>query len=266
VDASAAARTAAEILRSHRVGSVPYLNARPLIEGIADHLVFDVPSRLAERFAGGALDAALLPVYEALSHERALIADDIAIASRGEVYSVFLAHREPLADVAAVALDPASHTSNHLLQCLFAEFLDTEPEYTDGVAEPEQARLLIGDPAIRFRQSSSAGDGWQYLDLGAEWTSRTGLPFVFACWVLREEGERAPALADALRETKLRGLAARGRIAAECDDPDFVERYLTQHIRFDLREPEKQAIALFGALLRKHGLVESAADVDICYV
>jgi predicted solute-binding protein len=256
---------AAEILSRYRIGSVPYLNARPLVEGLADHLIFEVPSRLADRFAAGELDAALLPVYEAVSHERALIADDMAIASRGEVFSVFLAHREPLNAIETVALDPASHTSNHLLRCLFAEFHGPEPEYVKEPADELQARLLIGDPAIRFRQAHAADD-WKYLDLGAEWMRCTGLPFVFACWVLREGARDAEALASALREVKLRGLAARERIASEYEDAEFVRHYLTHYIRFDLRAEEKQAIALFAALLRKHGLVDSAAEAKVDYV
>ena len=63
----------------------------------------------------------------------------------------------------------------------------------------------------------------------------------------------------------MRGLAARERIATESADPEFVRRYLTENIRFDLGDDEKQAIALFAALLRKHGLVE-ADDAEIRYV
>jgi predicted solute-binding protein len=265
VESSPAAVAAADILRNYRIGSVPYLNARPLVEGLAGQLVFDVPSRLADRFAAGELDAALLPVYEAVSHESALIADDMAIASRGEVFSVFLAHREPLAEVETVALDPASHTSNHLLQCLFAEFHGIEPRYVSAPVDDAQARLLIGDPALAFRRAHG-DDGWHFLDLGAEWLRCTELPFVFACWVLREDVRNAEMLADALREVKRRGLAARPCIAAGFEDAAFVERYLTENIRFDLREGEKRGIALFAALLRKHGLVEAVAEAKVRYV
>jgi chorismate dehydratase len=265
VDSSISAERAVEFLRGYRIGSVPYLNARPLIEGLGNQLVFEVPSLLADRFALGQLDAALLPVYEAVSHDHALIADDMAIASRGEVFSVFLAHREPLDELEAVALDPSSHTSNHLLQCLFAEFQELDPEYVKEPADEFQARLLIGDPAIRFRRAHKEGE-WKFLDLGEEWMRCTGLPFVFACWVLREGVRDASALAAALRKVKKAGLAARERIALEHDDAGFVQHYLTHHIRFDLGDEERQAVALFAALLRKHGLVEAVADAKIRYV
>jgi chorismate dehydratase len=253
-----------EIFADYRIGSVPYLNARPLTEGLGERLVFDVPSRLAARFAAGELDAALVPVFEAVSRERALIADDMAIASRGEVYSVFLAHREPLAELESVALDPDSRTSSHLVQCLLAEFHGLDPRYATAPEDDAQARVVIGDPAIHFRRAHAA-DGWQFLDLGAEWLRCTGLPFVFACWVLREGVSNAAALAEGLRAAKVRGLAVRERIAAESVDPEFVRHYLAENIRFDLGDDEKRAIALFAALLRKHGLVE-AGDVTIRYV
>ncbi len=45
-----------------------------------------------------------------------------------------------------------------------------------------------------------------------------------------------------------------------------MRHYLTHHICFDLGAEEKQAVALFAALLRKHGLVESSAEAKIRYV
>jgi chorismate dehydratase len=255
----------AEILARYRIGAVPYLNARPLVEGIAEHLEFHVPSRLAELFAAGELDAALVPVFEAVEREKATIADGIAIASRGEVFSVFLAHREPLPMLETVALDPASHTSNHLLQVLLAEFHDLTPEYLAMPEDENQARLLIGDAALEFRRSHAA-DGWSFLDLGAEWQRCTGLPFVFACWVFRDGLDEPERLAAVLREVKKRGLEARVRIAAEFADADFVRCYLTEFIRFDLDEDEKKAVALFAVLLRKHGLVRVSGDAKISYV
>jgi chorismate dehydratase len=253
-----------DFFADYRIGSVPYLNARPLTEGLGERLVLDVPSRLAARFAAGELDAALVPVFEAVSRECALIADGMAIASRGEVFSVFLAHREPLADLESVALDPDSRTSSHLVQCLLAEFHGLDPRYAAAPEDDAQARVVIGDPAIQFRRAHGAGD-WQFLDLGAEWLRCTGLPFVFACWVLRENVTDASRLANGLRAAKVRGLAARERIAAETADPAFVRHYLAENIRFDLGDDEKRAISLFAALLRKHGLVE-VGDVEIRYV
>ncbi len=253
-----------DFLASYRIGSVPYLNARPLIEGLEGRVSLDFPARLAERFAAGELDAALVPVYEAVERQSAMIADGIAIAARGAVFSVFVAHHGPLAAQETIALDPASRTSNHLLQCLLAEFHECEPAYLPAPTDADGARLLIGDAAVQFRRERGA-EGWEFLDLGAEWMRCTGLPFVFACWVLRDDVRDPEKLAARLRAVKQDGLAARERFVAESSDPAFTRRYLSEFIRFDLGPEEKRAVALFAALLRKHGIVASAA-AQIRYV
>jgi predicted solute-binding protein len=249
-------------MRGWRLGSVPYLNARPLIHGIGNGILLETPSRLAARFAAGHLDAALLPAYEALAGRRAVIVDDVAIACRGEVFSVFLAHREPLEAIESIALDPASRTSAHLLRCLLAEFYALTPACTDAVTHPGQARLIIGDPAIDFRRAHPDGD-WQYLDLGAEWLRQTGLPFVFAFWVINAAAPDPERLAAGLRAVKHAGLAARESIAAASADPAFALTYLTGHIRYDLRDPEKAALRLFSRLLRAHGLADAAFEPEL---
>src|SRR3954470_18469908 len=76
-------------LKPFRVGSVPYLNAVPLTRGLEDEIVFVTPSKLAEMLRAGELDAALLSITEVLLNDRYDILDGIAIASLGEVKSVF---------------------------------------------------------------------------------------------------------------------------------------------------------------------------------
>src|SRR5687768_14929550 len=79
-----------------RVGSVPYLNAVPLTRGLEDEIQFVPPSKLGKMLRAGELDAALLSITEVLLNDLYDVLDGIAIASLGEVKSVFLAHREPL--------------------------------------------------------------------------------------------------------------------------------------------------------------------------
>ena len=84
-------------LAPFRVGSVPYLNAVPLTRGLEDQILFMPPSELARLLQRDELDAALVSITEVLFHDRYDILDGIAVASLGEVQSVFLAHRGPLA-------------------------------------------------------------------------------------------------------------------------------------------------------------------------
>src|SRR5688572_2740571 len=98
-------------LAGFRVGSVKALNAVPLTRGIEEQVTYTTPARLAGLLQADELDAALVSIVEPLLNDRYDILDGIAVASLGEVKSVFLAHRTPLAEVKEIFCDPASLTS-----------------------------------------------------------------------------------------------------------------------------------------------------------
>ncbi len=247
-------------LSAVRVGCVQYLNSKPLIYGGDSPVVFDHPSGLARDLVRGVLDVALVPVFEALLHPPWLAVDDVAIACDGPVFSVFLAHRSPLAAVRRIALDPASRTSVHLLQVLVAEFHDLHPAYVAADDAAADALLLIGNQAIDFRLAHP--EGWHFLDLGDEWKRCTGLPFVFALWLMRPTIANPAAIADELRAIKRDGLAHLPEIvgADVAHDPEVSTRYLTQHIRFDCGPREKAGLERYRALLEKHRLIEPGGE------
>jgi len=243
-----------------RIGCVKYLNSKPLIHGYHGAVIFDHPSGLARDLAAGQLDVALVPTFEALRTPHYTLAEGVGIACDGPVYSVFLAHRGPLAQVRSVALDPASLTSVHLLQVLLREYHGLRPELVDLSAFPAQAdaALIIGNQAIDFRQHEK--EGYEILDLGEEWKRCTGLPFVFAPWLLRPALPNAAQVAEELRALKVFGFAHLEEIIdAEPRDPAFTRRYLTQHIRFELGDREKAGIEKFRELLLKHGFIQESA-------
>ena len=249
--------TAFPALAKLRIGCVQYLNAKPLIHGCDGPVVFDHPSALARDLSLGKLDVALVPVFEVLRDPRYLIADGVCIASDGPVYSVFLAHRGPLENVRTIALDPASLTSVHLLQVLLAEYHGQRPQCVDAATfrGEADAALLIGNQAIDFRHEHTGTH--QFLDLGAEWKRCTGLPFVYAPWLIRGDLPDARAAAEELRALGRAGVARIAEIVRTetFHDADFRTRYLTQHIRFALGDREKAGIAKFRELLEKHGFI-----------
>lgn len=234
-----------------------YLNARPLIHTYDGSVQMDHPSQLARDLAAGNLDAALVPTFEALKpQQQYLLVDDVAIASDGPVFSVFLAYRGELSSIRRVALDPASLTSIHLLQVILAEFHGVHPECVDArKAERADAELLIGNQAMAYR-SKMPGDV-RLLDLGEEWKARTGLAFVYAPWVLRPGLSNAREVGDAFRKLKRDGIARLEEIVSteKSCPPELARRYLTENIRFDLREREKQGMLRFRELLVKHGFL-----------
>jgi predicted solute-binding protein len=213
----------------------------------------EAPSLLADLFAEGRYDAALIPIYESLRLPGTRIVDGFGICSLGPVDSVIVAHRQPLAEVEEIVLDPASRTSANLLRVLLAKRLLLAPRLMKNSADRHAARLLIGDAAMEFQRGAEAS--WKICDLGREWTEWTGLPFVFAAWTLSENAP--PETAGLLRAAAQSGLAARPEIAALEPDPPAALDYLTRSIRYIIGEPEKLAIRKFRSLLIDCGLLPS---------
>ena len=244
-------------LRGIRLGCVKYLNSLPLIHPFDGPVAFEHPSVLARKLVAEELDAALVPVFEALRHPHYFLVDGAVVGSDGPVFSVFLAYRGELKDVPSVALDPASLTSAHLLRVLLAEFHGLRPTFgTEG-----EAQLLIGNQAIEFRFSREA-EGWKILDLGEEWKRCTGLPFVFAVWALRSSIAEPDRVAGELRALKTAGLGELEAIIAEdkLATAEFRREYLTKHIQFDLGERGRAAVDRYRELLAKHGYVPAPVE------
>lgn len=241
-------------LAPFRVGSVPYLNAVPLTRGLEDQILFVPPSELARRLQRDELDAALVSITEVLFHDRYDILDGIAVASLGEVLSVFLAHREPLAEMREIYCDPASLASLNLLKVLLAERglhpeLKPLPSYEEA---PGLANVfMIGDRALEFLR---APHEHIILDLGAAWYELTGLPFVYAVWAMRRI-PNAP-LRRQLRQAKAFGMDTLDYIISSRTEFDFNFRkdYLSWHIHYHLGADERRGIDKFVELLRRHNL------------
>ena len=238
-----------------RIGSVHYLNAAPLTRGIESEIIFATPAKLAELLRRDELDAALVSLTEVLLNDRYDILDGIAIASLGEVYSVLLAHKKPLAEAREIFCDTASLTSVNLLKVLLAE-RGLKPEFKPlehySAAAEKDFVLLIGDRAIEFQRAPHTHE---IFDLGLAWLEMTQLPFVYAVWALRR-GIENRELRRELKEAKQFGMETLESIieTREEFDEDFRRDYFEWHIHFHLGEDEKRAIARFSELLRKHNL------------
>lgn len=230
----------------------PYLNAKPFAIGLSqqgNEVIEALPSKLLEIFQSGSVDAALLSACDVLQIEDSKIVDDLAIACSGEVYSVILAYEGDLKNISKVMLDPSSHTSNNLLKIILTEFYHLHPEFllSENSEETTLPRLIIGDPAIAFRQKVTCS----LLDLGEAWYRFTGLPFVFALWSLNKESSHQERIINQLQVAKQEGLRQREKIAAGESDPLFALHYLMKHIRYDFGEKEKAGLRLFAELLKK---------------
>jgi chorismate dehydratase len=253
-----------------RIGCVKYLNARPLIRGWAGDVEFDHPSALCQRLAKGELDVALVSSFEFLRNPIYRIVDGVSISSDGPVYSVVVAHRGEFSKIDEIERDPASETAVNLLRCLLAELALT-PRFTNadsGSTGLSHARLIIGDQAIMFRHSQA--DAFQFWDLGEQWKKRTGLPFVYALWLIRPEVLDAKSIAQRLRGLRDENLADVPRVMADVADRklaisrEFLDRYYHDYLRFGFGTREKQGLQTFADLCVKHRvLTKRAREVTV---
>jgi chorismate dehydratase len=255
-------------LNSLHIGCVKYLNARPLIRGWPGNVEFDHPSALCQRLANGQLDIALVSSFEFLRNPIYRIVDDVSISSDGPVYSVVVAHCGEFSDIEEIELDPASETAVNLLRCLLAE-LGLTPRLSGGTSKSAglySGRLIIGDQAISFRQNHA--DAFQFWDLGEQWKKLTGLPFVYALWLIRPEVPDAKSIAQHLRGLRDENLADIRIIVSDAVadaankkeiTQEFLDRYYNEHLRFGLGTREKQGLQTFADLCSKHGVLPKRA-------
>lgn len=233
-----------------KIGSVPYLNAKPLTCCLdqAD-LTYAEPTLLAKKLRNGEINAGLVPLVEALEVDEYEIVDGVGICSRGPVYSVILVHKKPLKDVKTVLIDPASRTSSQLVRLILKDFLKKDVTFTNHPPKGgTDAELIIGDRAVAYRRSHPKE---HVIDLGAAWQTWTRTPFVYAVWTLRPHPQNK-LLADTLREAARVGMTER---AAITDTPEDY-RYLTKNIHYALGAEEKHGIQRFAEMLTRAGVLD----------
>ncbi|SRR5581483_2488524 len=249
-------------MRRLRISAISYLNTAPLMwdfentpVGPQFEISYTIPSNCARALAEGSADIGIIPAagYSRIPDLRIL--PDVAIAAKGAVRSILLISKVPIDRIRAVALDTSSLTSAALTRIVFdrwyggqARFTPMEPDLSL-MLRSHDACLLIGDPALRV-------DHTRYLtcDLAEEWVSRTGKPFVFAFWAVRQDAlELADAdLARVFQSSRDHGLEPHNlnRIAKLWAPrvgltEDEVKTYLLENIYYHLDAPCLEGLRLF---------------------
>ena len=279
---------------THRIAAVSFLNSWPLVDALAGRddvqLVTDVPSQLSELLHEDRADVALIPVIEWFRGAGSAIVPGVALATGGPVDSVKLFASVPPPEIRHVAVDRGSRTSVALLRVLFAELWGVEPDFK--VAEPQvnslldeaDAALVIGDRCFaaekRFRDEGLLGGaGVHEIDLGETWRQMTGLPFVFAVWVvgdgfaLRSDAAEREALTWLLQDAKAVGLAridaladravAEGRLGpGGSRSREAIIHYFRESMCYDLGAQELAGLQRFHRLCVKHRIIPDGRGVD----
>jgi chorismate dehydratase len=251
-------------VRSRKIGVVPFLNAQPLIWGLApSHELSQVaPNAMGKALKAGTLDVALAPIAASFLNPELVIIPAGAIGSKGPVKSVRLLINGAPQSVRRLFVDDRSQTSVLLSRLVLKRWFgvkDLEVKPVDITAfrpnqtKPWEAALEFGDRAL-----IPAPTGMTVLDLGEEWNRYTGLPFVYAVWMARD-ADVAREMKDQLEEAKTLGLQHLEEIANQYKGIWQFKRadakaYMEKNIDYNYGPPEQQGHAEFQRLLKEEGL------------
>ena len=265
------------------LGYISYLNCVPFFHYLRDYgykgrLVAGVPSSLNRMLQEGELDASPSSSFEyALHSEKYCLLPDFSISSSGPVNSVLLFSPVPPAQLIRrkIALTGESATSINLLRVLLLEFyghttiIDEVPQTSvEEVIRQGEPGLLIGDRAMAMARDLP--EGINIYDLGEMWFEKTGLPFVFALWILRRDSAQEKNMAvqgvmAQLHQALQSSLGDLQRLAIDAGFDGAQVQYCADYwkgIDYSLSSKHQQGLSLFFDLCTKHGLLPSSPKLD----
>ncbi|NOZ12976.1 MAG: menaquinone biosynthesis protein [Acidobacteria bacterium] len=257
------------------ISLIPYLNALPLTRGLQNSgnlfsTCNDLPAESCRKLAAGIVDAGLVSSISLPEIPDISAVDGVCIASEGPVESVLLFSEKPLPEIRSVGLDPASRTSNTLIQILMIKQGKSEYSFSpfhgkieEGIKEKD-AVLAIGDRAFCF---SLEHPSLAVMDLAAQWKDFTGLPFVFAMWGLKNDSVLPPAL---FREAVMNDMESRIKIADSFSRANgftprrqqLTRQYLTENLHYTFGSREKESLMLFYRYATELGLIHPAHQLE----
>jgi chorismate dehydratase len=288
-------------LDSLRISIVEYLNTAPLVRGFTHgplrgkyELSFTVPSQCAEALRSGAVDVAIIPAIEYQRIPGLVILPNLSIASKKSVRSLLLVSKKPLHQVARIALDRSSRSTQALTRILCERHWHISPEFFEAAPDLAEmlrhsdAALLIGDPALRLaiatapsthRGSSGelvttaaaaglSGSNRLFLyDIVEQWRAMTSLPAVLAVWAARRAAV-TPELVQDFQDSLAFGLQHLDAIAAEASaemnlPAADLRRYLAENIDYHLDEENLEGLTRYFDLAASLGLIPQANKIVV---
>jgi chorismate dehydratase len=269
-----------------RLGKISYLNVLPIYypldTGIISHpfnIVPGTPAHLNRLMVQGDLDLSVVSSIEYARYpERYLILPELSISCRGSVRSVLLLSQIPVEELPGktILVSSHSHTSVALLKVLLTMQLNMEVAFRNGSCtealdqgSPPAAMLAIGDEALRLSKHPLYPYRW---DLGEAWHAWTGLPFVFALWVIQRKaferwnGVLGTAI-ESLSSAKEWGCAHLEEICLHAVEKGILNfRQLQAYypcLNYDLNSDEKAGLELFYQYLAELSEIKRAPPLQI---
>jgi chorismate dehydratase len=272
------------IIMTIRIGQIEYANCTPLFAALKKNFdcagyefVNGVPAQLNGMLSRCEIDLCPSSSFEyGKSPDRYYILPGLSISSIGAVKSVLLFSRLPIEELGdqTIGLTTESDTSVNLLKIIlktgygFANDFRRSSLSLNEALQSFSALLLIGDSALR---EGMAQHGLHVYDLGALWHDLTGLPFVFALWIVTREAaemnvrEEIRTLGQRLLEAKSLAYDSYEEIAADAREAEWmcretlVEYWRT--ISYDLTERHMEGLKSFFRMSKGLGLLPSEPEL-----
>ncbi len=254
------------------IGRIPYANVFPIFY-VLDHevdcsqytFVEGVPSRLNRMLREKEVDISPSSSIEYLGNPGCYeIISNHSISSRGRVGSILLFTPKPLEELegALVYASSQSETSVALLKIVLRRFYGLAVT-VEAVANPIQsgaggaAFLLIGDDALReqaVRNTNRTPIDYPFVyDLGEIWYRQTGLPFVFALWIVRNDIPDKKELLNKFREDLDKAKESALKKLPEISRYASIRSFMTEEeilmywkkLDYELSAEHKKGLALF---------------------
>jgi chorismate dehydratase len=245
-----------------KIGQIPYLNSVLFYHNLEDQvaegveLIPLVPRQLSGAAVEDSVDAGPVPLVTCWDIEdRYEPLGDFCIATPKKAHSILLFSKRPFEELSGtqVGVTGETSTSVRLMKVLLANVYKVKPAAYVNLDWPRNdAFLLIGDEALLHRRGV---DSYPHVvDLGEVWSDWTGLPFVFARWVVKRalDPDIKCALADALGKSLDEGwkhidsLVKPHEKALSMDVPEM--RAYLEAFHFRMGDGEHEAVKRFKQL------------------
>lgn len=268
-----------------RIGEIEYANCTPIFTALKNHFdcqmyrfIREVPSALNLMLSRGEVDISPSSSIEyGKSCQKYCLMPEISISSIGPVKSVFLFSRIPIEQLnqKTIGLTTESDTSVNLLKIILRKryghenlFCRTSLQFREAL-DTHDGLLLIGDAALK---ASLSQHDFLVYDLGQQWYEFTGLPFVFALWIVRRDAaEQKHAEMAVLRDNLLlakklayesyEAIALNSREREWMSTSALVEYWKT--ISYDLTPAHLQGLETFYHYAATMGLIPVQPDIAL---
>ena len=257
-----------------RFGATDFVSTRPLLFGLVNddtlrgRVCFEPAAAVAESFARGRCDAALIPAIEYLRGTGQYLLAGPALIGRSAPGSLIMLSQKPVEEIERVAVGEFCRNAVAVLRIVLAEHHGILPDLLvekrigeDDWRDRYDAVLLTGDAAFREANAERV-KGLVRYNVAEVWKSVTKTPLVHAVWVY-DDRRLANEIALLLTASRDEGCGRMPSVAEDIArvsglDAMLIYDHLTRAWSYELGDEELEGIRVLNDLARKYDLIRDS--------